>query len=343
MARYAVDTQAQDGETLYVLTDTETGAWARVWPGFGNNCLGAQVPGRRSALVDLLHDTGDLAKVREQPSWYGMPLLFPWTSDISGLRYTFRGRSYELDSPGVVTRHGFVKTLAWHVAKTQAGDQAAEMVCAISSDDYPETLNGYPFPYRLETVHRLSGRGLDLQVTVRNVGDGELPFGFGAHPYFKLPLGDEGDADACIAHVPASSRWQAPRDYLKGGEPLSRERLVIPVPDDLDLRHGRPLGARQYDGVYTDLTLRNGLVECWVRDPASGLEAVMQASSNFPNIVMYRPPDRPSLCFEPWTCPPNVFNLAAAEVEGNCLIVLAPGETWRGDVRLFVRDSESPR
>jgi aldose 1-epimerase len=109
------------------------------------------------------------------------------------------------------------------------------------------------------------------------------------------------------------------------------------VSEALDLRTPRPFVERVHNGMYTDLTLREGHVEAFVRDPANGLEAVMRATPNLSNVVFWSPPGRPDICFEPWSCPSNVFNLAARGIPGNGLVALEPGQTWEASMWLLLR------
>jgi aldose 1-epimerase len=367
MSRYDAATVEQEGETLYLLRDTHTGAEARIWPAFGNNCLSARLPAPRGGLVDIVLAPESLRQVREQPSWWGVPLLFPWPGRIPGGRYTYGDQEYQLPvlDMGGNAGHGFVKNRPWKVEVFEAWDSAAFLRCSFSPADHPETLEGFPFPYSLAATYRLDNDGLHLIVEVANTGEGPLPFGFGAHPYFRLPLGESGSPQECRIHVPAARRWNLGRlgalgdggrqpapsgaegadggsgrrtaDGAAGGR-LTWDDVTEPVPPELDLRRSQPLGAeRHFDFVYTDPDLSTGRLECSVADPTSELQAVMQASTHFPTLVVYTPPGRPGVCFEPWTCPPNVFNLHAAGVRPSGLIELAPGQRWEGSLRLFLR------
>ena len=219
----------------------------------------------------------------------------------------------------------------------KADETGAEMTGVFDSREHPETLTGFPFPYRLAATYRLDAQGLSLRFVVINPGDGKLPFGYGAHPYFKLPLGKRGSRGECLLHVPAARRWngQALR-AVSDGVVAPLEELLPPVPPELDLRQPVQLVERLYDGVWTDLTLVNGLVECAVLDPVNRRKAVMRATPNHPNVTVYTPAWGPAACFEPWTCPPNTFNLAARGVPGNGLTVLEPGERWEGTMWLSI-------
>jgi galactose mutarotase-like enzyme len=54
-------------------------------------------------------------------------------------------------------------------------------------------------------------------------------------------------------------------------------------------------------------------------------------------VVVYTHAGAESVCFEPWTCPPNVFNLAARGIPHHGLIVLRPTEHWTATMWLSVR------
>jgi len=341
MSRFEIEKFEQASETLYRLHDTHSGAQAHVWPAFGNNCVRARLPAPRGGLVDVVLAPESLGQLREQPSWWGVPLLFPWPGRIPAGRYSYGGHEYQLPvlDMGGNAGHGFVKTRPWLVEVCEAWDSAAFLRCSISSREHPETLDGYPFPYYLAATYRLANDGLHLIVEVANTGAGTLPFGFGAHPYFRLPLGQGGSVEACRIQVPALRRWNLSRlGALADGDQLTWEDVTETVPAEVDLRRPQALGTgRHFDFVYTGLDLSTGRLECSASDLAAGLEAVMQASTHFPTLVVYRLPGRPGICFEPWTCPPNVFNLQAAGVRPSGLIELAPGQRWEASLRLFLR------
>ncbi|MDQ3700632.1 MAG: hypothetical protein M3442_06895, partial [Chloroflexota bacterium] len=69
-------------------------------------------------------------------------------------------------------------------------------------------------------------------------------------------------------------------------------------------------------------------------DPRNRLQVSLRVAPAFRNVVLWSPPGRPELCFEPWTCPSNVFNLAAQGVPHHGLTVLDPGQTWAASMRI---------
>lgn len=354
MSRYVVEEAAREGEPLVVLRDTTSGAEARIWPGCGANCFTLQLQRPSGDLVRVIQDAPSLAEIRRWPSWWGIPLLFPFPGVIPKGEYAFEGQRLRLGRPEqpIISEgnerpgtrrdyHGFVMDLPWKVAHTEGGDAAATVRCALDSADHPETQEGFPFPFRVAVTHRLEAGTLRLGFQVENPGPGNLPFGFGAHPYFRAPLGEQGTSGDCLVRIPAARRWngRALRPVLEGTAPLAWEEICPPVDEALDLRTPRPFVERAYNGMYTDLTLIDGKVEAFLRDPLAGLEAVMRATPNVPNVVIWSPPGRQELCFEPWTCPSNVFNLAANGIPNHGLTVLAPGEAWEATMWITLREA----
>ena len=349
------------GERLVLLRDDETGAEAQLWPGCGNNLFSLTLPSPGGAeTVTVIADPPALDEIRRRPSWWGIPLLFPFPGTIPRGEYEFEGRSLRLGSPGqeIVSEgkekpgskrdyHGFVMDLPWVVSDVSSNDSSASVRSTLSSADHAEANEGFPFAYELEAVYTLSGDGLRLDFTVTNPARSEerLPFGFGAHPFFKLPIGPLGSPGECLVRIPARRRWNGRgmraliERYGDGRVPPEAwEELRPGVSAELDLREPRPFEPGAFNGMYTDVELNEaGLVEAFVRDPVNGVETLMSATSNFQNVVLWSPPGRDEVCFEPWICPSNVFNLAARGVPGNGLAVLEPGETWQGSMWVSLR------
>jgi len=357
MSRFSVGRGAREGQELVVLRDGETGAEAQIWPGCGNNCFSLTLPSPagESRPVTVIQDPPALEEIRRRPSWWGIPLLFPFPGTIPRGEYEFEGRTLRLGRPEqpIVSEgkefpgarrdyHGFVMDLPWTVVDERADDAGVTMRSTLDSRDHPEVHEGFPFPYQVEATYTLNANGLRLEFLARNTGEGRLPFGFGAHPFFKVPLGPSGSPEECLVSIPASQRWnnRVVRETLargEGGQEVTRDEVLMPVPEEIDLRQPRPFVPQTYNGMYTGLTLVDGTVEAFIRDPSNALETVMRASAEFPNVVFWSPPGRPELCFEPWICPSNVFNLAACGVPGNGLVVLEPEETWDASMWISLR------
>ena len=91
-------------------------------------------------------------------------------------------------------------------------------------------LANWPSDAVLQVRYELAGRRLTMSITVSNPTASNLPYGFGIHPYFRLPFSSEGHVDRTSVIVPASQFWVL-QDFLPTGE-------VLPVDSRLDFRNG---------------------------------------------------------------------------------------------------------
>ena len=108
------------------------------------------------------------------------PILFPICGRLFQGRYSYRGVDYEM------TLHGFAR----HFPFAYEGGTALEHRFSLASTD--ELRKQYPFDFRLEMAYRLDGGTLHVDATVRNLGAEPMPFSYGAHPGFNVPLAGQG-------------------------------------------------------------------------------------------------------------------------------------------------------
>ena len=223
MSRFRIHDVTREDATLVALTDTATGASAHVWTEVGFNLIEAHLPvdapgGARH--VDVIMGPPTLNDLREQPTWWGTPLLWPFPGRVPGGAYAFRGVTHRFGPPDRPDHedphgegahrfdmHGFVRHLPWQVTAREADDNHAALTATFTSEAHPDTLLGYPFPYALEATWTLDASGLRLDFRVANVGSGDLPFGYGAHPYVRTPLGPTGAMGDCLAVLDAREAW----------------------------------------------------------------------------------------------------------------------------------------
>ena len=60
----------------------------------------------------------------------------------------------------------------------------------------------------------------------------------------------------------------------------------------------------------------------------------MESDAIFRELVVYTPPGRDAICFEPYTCPTDAINLEAKGIPAG-IIVLSPKETFFATVRIL--------
>lgn len=333
--RYTLATEQRLGETLHILRDTQTGAHAKVWPALGGNCVQLVLPAPDGQLVSIIDDEDNLDALRIQPSRYGIPILYPWASRVSRGEYWFRGNKYQardLHTDGDAW-HGLVRTRRWDVVGSTADDSQATLSCAISTDSRPDMLDSFPFPNTLTVTFRLTADALTVTAEVQNLGDTEMPFGFGFHPYFKVPLSSDGDRARCMFEVHARKLWDWPA--LNAVDPTVNQSANPPrLTTDNPFAPQVQIGTRDYNEGFTGLNPDDGTVRARVIDPDAKLAVVMESHPNVRSCVVYTPPNRNVICLEPWTCTANTFSLAEAGIPDSGLLLLAPGKSWHSEMRI---------
>ena len=80
----------------------------------------------------------------------------------------------------------------------------------------PKMLENWPTNAVLEVRYQLAGRTLTMTITVNNPTAGELPYGFGIHPYFRLPLAAGGDPEKTQVILPAAKSGSSNSSFPPG-------------------------------------------------------------------------------------------------------------------------------
>ncbi|MCA9205595.1 MAG: aldose 1-epimerase, partial [Planctomycetales bacterium] len=184
---------------------TAAGASARIAAHLGFNCyeFKAVVDGLTTDVLWAALGFG--VDPEQRPSGSGIPLLFPFPGRIRGTSFTWQDKTYPLeaaDGRGNAI-HGFVYTRPWRVTEQSETRVVGQFQASV---DDPSLLERWPSDFRITATYELSDDRLTLTLTFENPGQAPLPFGFGAHPYFRLPLGGN-DAGECRVQVPVRDHW----------------------------------------------------------------------------------------------------------------------------------------
>ncbi|MDA1143292.1 MAG: aldose 1-epimerase [Planctomycetota bacterium] len=320
-----------DDVSTFVLHDPDNNAVAEVAAVAGFNCFRFEKVVNRTS-VPILFSTNSGEALKKGGTGFGFPLLFPFPNRVKAGKYSFRGKEYTIGDMFKAGNHihGLVLDKEWlHVESGISEELGAYVTGTVLPEDFPGSFNQqqYPFPFRFSLTYSLKGGELLLDTVVENTGDGPLPFGFGSHPYFPVPILPGSLRDQLEIMIPANQFWELV-ECIPTGERLD-------VTGKFDCRDFRPLGQDTYDDVFTDLILENGKSSCVLRDRNAGLQIRIWADSAFREWVVYAPLGRPMIAFEPYTCPTDAVNLEARGIKCGW-IELPPGETWqaRKGVRL---------
>lgn len=245
-------------------------------------------------------------------------VLAPWPNRLANGHYEFRGTTGQaaLDEPERGNAiHGLVRWLPWWM------EAQAQNVVALRTLLRPTP--GYPFSLDLRIEYRLRREGLMVTTTAANVGDGALPFGLGFHPYLTAGA---PRVDTCFLRLPARERLVLDARSLPTGE-------VQPVTGtELDFTSARAIGPARMDTPFTGLERdEDGMARAWLEDRDLGTGVELWMDEHFRHLMCYTADQvedpsrrRGAVALEPMTCPPDALR------SGTDLVVLEPGQEWRG-------------
>lgn len=293
---------------------------------FGFNCFEfrAQVGGQ---AVDVIDSDPMFPQTGERPSGNGIPLLFPFPNRIRDGRFTWKGREYEIAASGGRAHpiHGFALDTPWRVIEQTDKHVIGEWQLSL---DAASRVSYWPADCLIQVRYELSGASLRSKIRIVNPDSRPLPWGFGTHAYFKLPLSPRGDWDHCLIQAPVSEQW-----LLKDLIPTGQRQ---PVSIDKDIRSGAYVHTATFDDVYTGLKPEGGALTCIMMDEKSGLEIAQVCDPRFRELVVYTPPNRLSVCMEPYTCVTDAVNLQQRGIDAGWQ-VLAPGEAYETWIDIIAR------
>ncbi|MBB5870567.1 aldose 1-epimerase [Allocatelliglobosispora scoriae] len=242
-------------------------------------------------------------------------VLAPWPNRLRDGRYTFQGNAYQLPLSEPVSHtaiHGLVRWVSWRLV-----EQAPDAV-TIELDLHAQP--GYPWSLHLTNRYEISAEGITVTHEAVNLADTPAPFGLGAHPYL-LPPG--GSVDEALLGVPGRTRLLLD----SRGLPIGAAKIA-----DTEWDYATP---KRIGDVHLDLAFgwvvpdEQGRSEVTLSAP-SGETTRVWADENFRWWQIYSADTatgdrrRRSVAAEPMTCPPDALR------SGRDLIVLEPGQSWRG-------------
>lgn len=311
---YTAERQSIDSTEVVYLADASTKTEVWIAPSIGNNSYEMKVAGQR--VFWSPYQT--LAELKAKPTQVGNPFLAPWANRIDQDAYWVNGRKYLLNPELKNFRydafhqpiHGLVVYASqWQVTSLRSGADEASVTSRLEFWRYPEWMAQFPFAHNYEMTYRLKAGVLEVETVLENLSVEPMPVSVAYHGYFTLP---GSGRDAWSVRIPA-------REHVVLNDKLTPtgERKPFTTSQPIELK------GRQLDDVFTSLDHSSDFVM-----EGGGKKIAVRFGEKWPVGVVYAPPGRDFVCFEPMSGLTNAFNLAhAGKYDG--LQKIAPGGQWR--------------
>lgn len=312
---YRTTVQKRGSQVVRWLHDDASGASAAILPNHGFNLFDLRLP-LGGEVRPILFAADDFADNPRPGAGNGIPILFPYPNRVRGASYTFQGHKFTLPvNNGANAIHGFAVDAPWEVIEHKAGAEAAWIRGRYQiSRNSPARLAQWPTDAILEVTYSLAARRLTMSISVTNPTAQDLPYGFGIHPYFRLPFTSQGTPDRTRVILPASRYWVL-EDFLPTGE-------IRPVDARLDFREGQSRRGLKLDDVLTGLEAAGDHHICRLLDLSLNAEFQLGFDRNFRELVVYTPPARPDvISLEPYTQATDAINLQARGVSAGLRVL----------------------
>ena len=137
-----------------------------------------EIEQRGAQLISAKRSDGFEYIWQRTPSVWGQcaPVLFPLCGRINNETYNYSGKTYHMST------HGFFRNSDPKITK-QTKNELEFTLCESEA-----TLERYPFKVSINLKFIAKNNALTVNTVIKNNGDDIMPFMYGGHPGFKLPL-----------------------------------------------------------------------------------------------------------------------------------------------------------
>jgi len=157
------------------------------------------------------------------PEFWGKssPVLFPIVGTLKNGIYSYDNKEYNLP------RHGFARDYNFKVEEVSH----SQLIYSLESSS--ETLQLYPFVFKLQIIYTLQNNSLHVEYKVENLSDVEtMYFSLGAHPAFKVGKKADDFSDYTLlfnkdSHLKASCLKDGLLTEKQNTITLSNQRLQL--------------------------------------------------------------------------------------------------------------------
>ena len=207
------------------------------------------------------------------------PLLFPIVGKLRDLKTIINNKEYSMN------QHGFLRDQEFEVFSQKEN----EIVLVNSYNE--ETLKMYPFKYKVYVKYTLNGKQLDTEFKVVNEDYQVIPFNYGGHPGFKLPLYENEKFEDYKIVFEEEENFDAPTVMLDNGTLNFIDTIKYEKVKELQLN---------YKYFEIDAIVNPKIKSQSVKLVNKDNKGIKFDFKGFPSLAIWTKPNAPFVCLEPW-------------------------------------------
>lgn len=226
------------------------------------------------------------------------PVLFPIVGSVWNGQYRLNGKTYSMG------QHGFARDMQFQLVSMTEHS----VLYALESSE--ETLEKYPYDFRLEIGYEIKGKTIEVLWRVYNKGNEQMFFQIGAHPAFYWPMLGSIQRDK-LTDMEQKLTMTDNRGYFSFGKTSQFElkSTTIEAKGCVNVREhktfttdacGRlPLSNEVFN--HDALVLENNQVQSVTLHDPDG-KPYLTLKFDAPVVGLWSPPHKnaPFVCIEPW-------------------------------------------
>jgi galactose mutarotase-like enzyme len=207
------------------------------------------------------------------------PVLFPIVGRLKDDKYSYKGQEYEM------TQHGFARDKEFELF------EQSKTHLTYSLEQSRDTLEKYPFKFRLQIKYTIQGNSLDISYRIINQDQKDIYFSIGAHPAFYWPLAENEKKEDY--YLEFEKKEKAAKYLLEAGLLNHQKEIILNNQKIIELS---PDIFKDDALVFKDLKSE----KVTLKSKKSEREVKMEFK-NFPYLGIWsQSAEAPFICLEPW-------------------------------------------
>lgn len=245
------------------------------------------------------------------PEFWGKhsPILFPIVGTLKDNSYHYNDTEYHL------SRHGFAREMCFNLIDKQENSATFSLT---SSD---ETLEKYPFDFKLYLIYTLEDKSLKIEYKVINKGLSKMPFSIGAHPAFDLPNDFE--------NYSLEFEKEEPLEFY-----LLEDGLISNTTDKIQLdKKQLHLNRKLFEN---DALVFKQIKSKSITILENSKPIIKVNYKDFPDLGIWTPTNAPFICIEPWFGYSDTVDVFGDLFEKEGIQVLDSNETFKSQFSIEI-------
>ncbi len=271
----------------------------------------------RGIWLDVMRPTAE--SDYHNPSLSSSFLMIPWSNRIRDGKFNFNNTSHQLGNLKAdgTAMHGDVRHRQWHI------DHADDTGIRLTFDSTEHDDVNFPFSFQAEVEYKLQDADFMMTIALKSTDTRDFPAGFGLHPYFVRPDGDNTPQ----VEIACDMHYELANALPTTGIPQS-------LPDHLDFQQLRSLDEQEIDDVFTN---RIDTQPAQIYYPEWNLKLDFHADELFKHFVFFTPENKSFFALEPVTNANDGFNLYDKGITNTGVFVLKPNQTQQATASLRIQ------